>query len=156
MSRVSVTRSPGTLGAADDLPLILAPLWPRFGALVYDSILLFGVTFLASWIFVVLVGDSTVGPRRFGYQLYLAAVVGAYFMFCWLRTGQTLAMKTWGLRLVDQTGAGLSPRKAFARYLLALAGTVCGALGFLWALVDTDRQFLHDRLMRTRIVKAPI
>ncbi len=105
---------------------------------------------------VVLVGDSTAGPRRFGYQLYLATVVGAYFMFCWLRSGQTLAMKTWGLRLVDQTGVGLSPRKAFVRYLLALAGTLCGAVGFLWALVDADRQFLHDRLMRTRIVKAPI
>jgi uncharacterized RDD family membrane protein YckC len=32
---------------------------------------------------------------------------------------------------------------------------VLGVVGLLWALVDRDRQFLHDRLAGTRLVAVP-
>ena len=66
----------------------------------------------------------------------------AYFLWCWLRGGQTLAMKAWHIRLVDVT-----PRKALLRFLLALPFL---PISILWALFDRDRQFLHDRLAGTR------
>lgn len=134
----------------------LAPLWPRFGAIVYESVLLFGITFIASWIFVTTLGDATNGPMRFVFRGYLFAVVGVYFVFCWRRTGQTLAMKTWGLRLRGADGRAISVPASIARYTLAVAGATCAGAGFLWAFVDRDRQFLHDRLLGTRIVRAPI
>jgi hypothetical protein len=46
--------------------------------------------------------------------------------------------------------------EAIRRYLFALAGLACLGLGFLWAFVDRDRQFLHDRLARTRLASAGI
>lgn len=134
----------------------LAGLWPRFGALAYDGVLLFGLTFLASWVFVVLLGDATHGLWRLAHQGYLLAVAGAYLIFCWLRSGQTLAMKTWGLRLVTLSGDRLTPGRAVMRYGLATVGLLLLAAGFVWALVDRERQFLHDRLLGTRIVRAPI
>jgi uncharacterized RDD family membrane protein YckC len=133
-----------------------APLWPRFGALVYEGVLLFGVVFLASWVFTVILGDATQGLKRTLHGVYLAGVVGLYFVYCWRRSGQTLPMKTWGLRLERRDGAPLRLGQAVLRYVLALAGLLGGALGFLWAFVDRDRQFLHDRLMGTRIVRAPV
>lgn len=135
---------------------VIAPLWPRFGALVYEGVLLFGVVFLASWIFTVILGDATQGLKRTIHGVYLACVVGLYFVYCWRRSGQTLPMKTWGLRLERRDGGRLALGQAVLRYALALAGLLGGTLGFLWAFVDRDRQFLHDRLMGTRIVRAPV
>lgn len=134
----------------------LARLWPRFGAIVYDGVLLFGILFITSWLFTVLTGDATRGPGRIAHQAFLTVVIGMYFVYCWRRSGQTLAMKTWGLRLVTTSGQVPTLGQAIGRYILALAGLLCLGAGFLWAAVDRDRQFLHDRLMGTRIVRAPI
>jgi uncharacterized RDD family membrane protein YckC len=73
-------------------------------------------------------------------------VFAAYFMGCWLRGGQTLAMKAWGIRLVQVT-----PRKALIRLILA---ALLLPISILWALFDRDRQFLHDRLAGTRLELA--
>ena len=72
----------------------------------------------------------------------------AYFLWCWLRGGQTLAMKAWRIRLV-----GVTPRKALLRFLLGLVLVPTG-IAVLWALLDRERQFLHDRLAGTRLVLA--
>ena len=39
------------------------------------------------------------------------------------------------------------------RSLHALFGLAAGVLGIAWALIDPDRQFLHDRLAGTRLVR---
>jgi uncharacterized RDD family membrane protein YckC len=135
---------------------VLAGLWPRFGAAVYDGVLLFGIVFIAGWCFVTLAGDVSAGLRRHVFQAYLLAVVGVYFVYCWTRSGQTLAMKTWGLRLERRDGRPLRTGTAVLRYVLAVIGLLAGFAGFLWAFLDRDRQFLHDRLLGTRIVRAPI
>jgi uncharacterized RDD family membrane protein YckC len=92
---------------------------------------------------------------RVVYQLYLALVAGAYFIWQWLRGGQTLAMKTWHLRLIAKDGSAVTPRQALLRYVAALGGLTFMGLGFLWALLDRNRVFLHDRVARTRIVMTP-
>lgn len=87
------------------------------------------------------------------FQAYLGLVAGVYFVWQWVHGGQTLPMKTWGLRLVGDDGGSVPPRQATLRYFAALAGAFALGAGFLWALVDRDRKFLHDRLARTRIVR---
>lgn len=101
-------------------------------------------------------GDATHGNMRHVFQLMLLTVCGAYFVYCWRGSGQTLAMKTWGLRVVRNDGARISVPFAVARYVLAILSAAIAGLGFLWAFIDSDRQFLHDRLLRSRIIKAPI
>ncbi len=134
----------------------VAGLWPRFAAIVYEGVLLVGVTFIGSWVYLKLFGDASHGIARHVFQAYVALLCGVYFVYCWRRSGQTLAMKTWGLRLVRADGGPLSLGRAVARYVLALAGLLAAGLGFVWVVVDRDRQFLHDRLLGTRIVRAPI
>jgi uncharacterized RDD family membrane protein YckC len=60
-------------------------------------------------------------------------------------------MKTWNLRVTRADGAALNPARAAHRYFLAVLGTFAFGITFLWALVDRDRQFLHDRLAGTAI-----
>jgi uncharacterized RDD family membrane protein YckC len=91
---------------------------------------------------------------RAAFQLYLLALAGAYFPWHWLHGGQTLPMKTWRLRLVARDGGPLTALRAFKRFAAAAAGSAAFGIGFLWALVDPEGLFLHDRLAGTAIVKA--
>jgi uncharacterized RDD family membrane protein YckC len=119
----------------------------RLASLLYEALLAFAVSFFAAWIFFFASGgrDATAGVARAELQVFVLAVLAAYFLWCWLRGGQTLAMRAWKIRLVDVT-----PGKAIARFLIAAALL---PLSILWALVDRDGQFLHDRLAGTRLVQ---
>lgn len=116
----------------------------------YEAILLFAVGFFAAWLFFFASGarDATSGALRHELQGFILVVYAAYFLCCWLRGGQTLAMKAWRIRLV-----GVSPKKALARFLLAAVFIPTG-VSIVWALFDRERQFLHDRLAGTRLVSV--
>lgn len=129
-----------------------AGIWRRLASLVYDGVLLFAVIFVAGYLFVALARDAQSGPLRLSFQIYLLAVCGAYFIYCWVRSGQTLAMKTWGLRLVTADGKPVAPPRALLRYLLAIISVGSG-LGLIWAVFDRESRFLHDRLAGTRIIQ---
>jgi len=124
----------------------------RLLSLAYEGVLLFGILFVAAYLFLALARDAQSGLPRLLFQVYVLAVCGAYLVFCWAHSGQTLPMKTWRIRLVTEQGKPLAVGRAFRRYLLAVPGVLSG-IGVLWALVDRDRQFLHDRLAGTRIIK---
>jgi uncharacterized RDD family membrane protein YckC len=125
-----------------------AGLARRLAAMVYEAILLFAVAFFAGWVFFFASGgrDATAGWLRYALQLFILVMFAGYFLWSWLRGGQTLAMKAWGIRLVDVT-----PAKALLRFVLAVALL---PVSIPWAFFDRDRQFLHDRLARTRLVNA--
>ena len=128
-----------------------------FAACVYELLLLLALWMLCTWIFVSLFGDATSHYKRTFLQLFLWLVTGAYFVWCWTKTGQTLATKTWKIKLVtqnlaNQQNVNLNKRQAMIRYALASASILACGLGFIWALVDKDRLFLHDRLLKMRFI----
>jgi uncharacterized RDD family membrane protein YckC len=122
------------------------------GSLCYEVLLLAAILMLAGWVF--LSGSLDPGFRRPLLQIFLIAVTGTYFVFCWTHSGQTLPMETWRIRLVPNSGGKISLRIAIHRYLLALITLGLCGFGFIWALFDRDHQFLHDRLAGTKIVKC--
>ena len=87
------------------------------------------------------------------FQIYLAGLAALYFGWQWLHGGQTLPMKTWRLKLVTREGGPLTFAHAARRMLFACAGMLALGAGFLWVFIDPDRQFLHDRLAGTRIIR---
>ncbi len=124
-----------------------------FAACVYELLLLLALWMLCTWIFVRLFGDATSGHKRYVLQGFLWLVTGVYFVWCWCKTGQTLASKTWKIKLINQQNTMLSTQQAFVRYaLVSLSLLVCGA-GFIWILIDKDGLFLHDRLLKTRFIQ---
>ena len=118
----------------------------RLASMLYEALLLLGVAFFATSLFLFAAGgrDATGGWTRHVLQGFVVLVFAAYFLWCWLRGGQTLPMKAWKIRLVDVT-----PQRALLRLALAL---LLLPLSILWAFFDRDRQFLHDRLAGTRLI----
>jgi len=124
----------------------------RLASMLYESLLLLGVlavTFIVPHLVLGIVRGLTLPGGALWLHLFL--VFGAYFVWYWSHSGQTLAMQTWKLELRTATGDIPSLRQAGLRYLLAWPSLALGGIGILWALVDRDRQFLHDRLAGTQV-----
>lgn len=137
-------------GAAVRAPGLLR----RLASAIYDLLLLTALLLVATFPFLAFFGDSTHGWRRHLLQLYVLAVAGAYFVGFWTHGGQTLAMKTWRIRITRADGGPLGRARAVHRFLLSVLSFFALGLGFAWAFFDRDRQFLHDRLAGTAIVDA--
>ncbi len=121
----------------------------RLASMLYESVLLFAVAYLGTWLFQFAAGTVDITDwRRHALQAFLVALFGAYFLWSWLRGGQTLAMKTWRIRLVN-----ITPRTAILRFLYALVLVPTG-ISIVWALFDRERQFLHDRLTGSKLISA--
>lgn len=163
--------------ARADRPAAPPALWRRLAAMVYEGFLLAGVLMVSGWLYGVLTQQRHALQGRLGLQLFLFAVLAVYFVGFWTHGGQTLAMKTWRLRVVRADGGALSRWRALARYLLSwlwfmpalLAIQVAGLRGggeialsllvgvlayVLVARLHPQQQFLHDQLCGTRIVWA--
>ncbi len=145
--------------------------------MVYEALLLFAVVFLAGLVFDVATQSRQALAYRHARQFLLFLVMAAYFIHFWSREGQTLAMKTWRIKLMVPGLNRVPVRVAALRYLLAwmwfLPGLVVNyaanfktwtelgvmAAGMaLWAataLFTGNGQFLHDKLAGTQLVQLP-
>ncbi len=155
------------------LDLTAPSLKRRMACWLYEGLLLFGVVFIAGYLFSTLSQTRHALDNRHLLQAFVFVVFGIYFTWFWSK-GQTLAMKTWHIKVVDRTGQPVSQPRALLRYLLswlwflpplafvAPYGLSSGevtvlTLGWIavWALLSRfhpQRQFWHDAWSGTRLV----
>jgi uncharacterized RDD family membrane protein YckC len=111
-------------------------------------------------------------------QVWLFIAMGAYFLICWRRSGQTLPMKAWHIKLLDVNGRPAGTGRLALRYAYMWILPLFGA-GLVWAAADlsgwnavlmliiaapflifiptwftAEQQFLHDLLAGTRLVSV--
>jgi uncharacterized RDD family membrane protein YckC len=152
-------------------------LMRRLACFVYEGVLLFGVVMVAGFAYSTLTKQRHALVGTGGLQAVIFVVLGLYFAGFWSRTGQTLAMQTWQIRLVDEAGGRVALWRAIGRYLLswmwflpallglylaglkgsaavfaALTAGVFAYAGLAW--LRPDRQYWHDVICRTRLVMA--
>ncbi|MCJ0763108.1 RDD family protein [Variovorax terrae] len=142
---------------------------------LYEGMLMFGVVFIAGYLFGTLSQTRNAMDNRHALQAFLFVVFGIYFTWFWAK-GQTLAMKTWNIRVVDAQGRPLSQRRALLRYLLSwlwflpplallalfpvsVGETLVILLGWVavWAVLSRfhpQQQFWHDAWAGTRLVSS--
>ena len=144
----------------------------------YEGLLMFGVVFLAGYLFSSLSQTRNAMDNRNALQAFLFVIFGIYFVWFWAK-GQSLAMKTWDIRVVDRHGQCITQKRALLRYVLswlwflppllagwffklpASQGAVL-ALGWVavWSVLarfHPEKQFWHDAMAGTRLIswKAP-
>ena len=154
--------------------------WCRVSCNLYEQLVLLGVlalTFLLPNLFLgIVLGIALPSWLTF---FYLYSVLACYFVWYWTKSGQTLAMQTWRIRLITTSGQQPQKIQAFRRYvygscwlipcviiqyffdfhrwhIIELLFTV--AL-FLWPLTiyldKKNRQSLPDRLSGTQLIQIP-
>ena len=123
----------------------------RLAALVYDALLLFAVLFAATVPVLIVTGGRAVGPSQPAYTAWLLAVSYLYLGWCWTRSGQTLGMRAWRMRVRTRDGARLGWGHALARFAAGLVSIGAAGAGLLWVAFDRDRLSLHDRLSGTAL-----
>jgi len=134
----------------------LAPgILRRIASMVYETLLLSGILLVCLVFPHVLIGAfAHRAATPFVLWAHFFVVLLVYFVGLWSRGGQTLAMKTWRIRLVSDSGLAIRPEQAVRRFLWCWPSLALGGIGLIWALFDRDRQFLHDRLAGTRLITA--
>lgn len=134
-----------------------APSLVKLGAcFIYETLIVIAIAFVCTLPFLMVVGGyATHGLKRYCLQLLLWVCIGCYFVWCWHQKGQTLAMQTWHLKVINQESNLLTVKQAILRYSLATLSLLFFGLGYLWILVDKDRLTLHDRLLKSRIIFVP-
>jgi len=158
---------------ADDLSA--PPLRRRLACFVYEGVLLFGVLMIAGLVYGVATRQQHALVGTTGLQVFTFVVLGTYFVFLWSRSGQTLAMQTWHIRLVTHDGRPVGRLRALCRYLLAWlwflpalaalwwSGLKGGGVAFVALLTGVlayaalawlhpQRQFWHDAVCGTRLI----
>ena len=147
----------------------------RMACFVYEGVLLFGVVMFAGLLYSLATQQTHALIGTAGLRSVIFAVLAIYFGYFWTRSGQTLAMQTWHIRLVTREGQPVRPVRALCRYLLAWLWFV-PALAVVWlnglkggwpiasALVagvlayaalsslHPQRQFWHDAACGTRLI----
>ena len=148
----------------------------RLACLAYEGVLLFALAVVTGLIFSPLVQQRHALDYRYGLMATVVSVFALYFVYFWSRNGQTLAMQTWHVRVLDLQGKPLTTGRALSRYALswlwflpALSGLYlfdmqrsggavfcalfAGIIAYaLLAQLHPQKQFLHDRICGTRLV----
>jgi uncharacterized RDD family membrane protein YckC len=91
-------------------------LFKRIACMLYESILVFAILFVAGVVYRALMGDPHSDFEQHLFFMYSWLIIGVYFVYCWVKSGQTLAMQTWRIQLLRLDGNPLSLGQAVRRY----------------------------------------
>jgi uncharacterized RDD family membrane protein YckC len=130
-----------------------ASLIKQFAAMLYDSLLIFAVLFFATGIAMIFNHGEAIESRPW-FSFYLLLVVFSYYAWFWKKSGQTLGMKVWKIRIVSQSGGNPGWGTSYLRLLFALFSILCLGLGYFWRLFKPYTW--HDRLSQTSVVDVSL
>jgi len=139
----------------------------RFGSWIYDVLIALAVYMVAGAIafllFNILIKFGVINMQGFEHAIDLQnssfvysgliyawniAWVSFFFVYFWAKSGQTLGMKAWRLRLQNQDGTRISKMTGVKRLIPTLLG-----LGNLTVIFDRKNKLsLQDRLTHTEVV----
>ena len=154
----------------------LSAIGSRVGAAVADGFILFGVSFIARWmwdyslwngitnaatrdalsargsLFFYAGGMTRIWPYSGQWWISMIALSAVYFVGCHYWAGATLGKRAFGLRVVASDGSRVSLIQATVRYLGYWISSWLWGLGYL-PIVWGGRP-LHDRIADTAVIEV--
>ena len=130
----------------------------RLFAYLMDIVVLAGMVAVGGWLAVL--ADNVIESVGLDPRIDLATififlipfVIGSYFAVFWALTGRTIGKWFMGLKVVGRDGRPPS----IGRSLLRLIGYGLSALalwlGYVWIIIDDERQGWHDHLASTYVI----
>jgi uncharacterized RDD family membrane protein YckC len=148
-------------------PEIIGPasLMRRLAAIVYDSLLVIALLMLTTGLYMYAsaeimgsehyreVADSgaTIGDPLLTITLFLTLY--GFFGYFWTKSGQTLGMQAWNIRIQNVDDSSITWLQALARLLGCFASLIAFGLGYAWILIDENRRSWQCMLSRTCVVR---
>ena len=137
----------------------------RIAAIVYDAFLIFAiwwaVTAVAVSIQVAQVGQDAIkssgkaatgGPILF---IVLVLSVVLFFGWFWRRSGQTLGMQAWRIKIESIDGGKPSWSQVLIRLIGAELSLTLFGMGYIWIAFDSEKRAWHDIWSKTRLIRVP-
>lgn len=167
------TAKPTNASQENAAPAIEATILPtagvirRLSALVYDAFLLFGL--LVAPLFIATAASShrqnlpqgavthdlpAIAPKPV-LLIYMIVVIVSFYIYFWRKSGQTLAMQAWRIRVDSNTGGRPTWKQCFVRIAMGFVSLLCGGMGYWWIWIDKQGASWHDRASNTRVVVLP-
>jgi uncharacterized RDD family membrane protein YckC len=127
-----------------------AGLFVRLGALISDSLVVFGLLALSTlFLFVPLLSKlnkKAMMPSEVGWTwslIYFSVMLGvcfAFYGYFWTRTGQTIGMRAWRIRAEAQQADVMTWFQAMQRWLTAIGAWIPCLLFTMFAEQRHSRQ----------------
>jgi uncharacterized RDD family membrane protein YckC len=140
---------------------------PRIlGAITYDLIIVFAIIFVAAQWFPLVPEHLQSSPALILFkQVYILGISYFYFAYSWQRGGQTIGMKSWRIRLLQNNTGQYEPgqnerntigwRQSAIRYSIAIVSWLIVGMGFIWIVFSHQHKSWHDIASGTRLVLLP-
>ncbi|BBB31026.1 RDD family protein [Neptunomonas japonica] len=137
----------------DQTQVLQTSLLRRLAALVYDVLIVIAILFIVSGVGVAMNdGEPVSGPL---YKSLLLVAMFLFFGYFWTRSGQTIGMMAWRIRVQTAEGYSLSWVHSLIRFFMAGVSIACLGLGYLWMLFSDQKLTWHDQVSGTRVVQLP-
>lgn len=137
------------------LTVTKAGLFVRLAALLYDALLVLGIWFVIGVVFVIINGGEAAHSHNPFLPSALFIATLWFNMHFWRRGGQTLGMRAWRLRLLNENKEPLTMTQCMLRFLVAIGSLGLFGIGYLWMYIDKNGLTWHDKYSETRVVREP-
>lgn len=141
-----------------------APIWRRLAALLYDVFILTALSLLYGALVTGIAAASGSQPQDYQpmfssvlFPLGWVLTLVGFYCFFWVRSGQTIGMKTWHLKVVQKRDASRTPDlpQCLLRALVAAPAVTLFGVGYIYGALHPARITLQDKLSDTRVVMVP-
>lgn len=146
-----------------DLPR--ARLMRRLAALLYDGFLVFAIWMLIGLALQLIVGPGTnelvdgvvkTNPILDVVTFTLMVIsASSFYLWFWQKSGQTLGMMSWRLKLVTEDNQLVGLKQGLLRFFLAWPSFFFAGIGYFWLYLDSEGNAIHDKLSHTKVVIVP-
>lgn len=147
----------------------LAPVsvFRRFAAMFYDFILCIALMMVMTGLYMmianlVLGGDTYKNMNDSGQSVHdpllssiLFISLYVFFGFFWTKSGQTLGMQVWHIRVQNKDNTTISWNQALLRFLMGMISWLAFGLGHLWPLFDHEKRSWQCIFSNSELVRTP-
>jgi uncharacterized RDD family membrane protein YckC len=144
-----------------------AGLLRRFAAIFYDFLLCIALMMFTTGVYMA-VSKAVIGTETYkqlnesGQTINdplltstLFITLFLFFGYFWTRTGQTLGMQVWHLRVQTTDNRHITWLQALMRFMTAFVSIACIGLGYFWAIFDKEGRTWQCIASDTKIVRIP-
>jgi uncharacterized RDD family membrane protein YckC len=144
-----------------------ATLGRRLASAFYDSLLCIALLMCTTGIYMainkkVIGSDAYRAMNEAGQTIHdpllssvLFTTLFLFFAYFWTKTGQTLGMQVWCIRVQRHDGQTISWRQALVRFVTAIISFSAFGLGYIWMLVDKQGRTWQCIASGTVVVRTP-